>query len=150
MLVLGWIVVVIMAAIAVLILTGKGGCFIAGFNTASKKQKENYNVKLLNYICGIGLVVLTIIAAAGLALHGEFPASLHWLMPWGYLCLVFVVLVLSNTVCRKDVMTVILGSGKNNTRPHTGKISFEDIDMTANEADSSKNDQSSENNTPEA
>ncbi|MBR4753585.1 MAG: DUF3784 domain-containing protein, partial [Lachnospiraceae bacterium] len=45
------IVVIIIAALMVImgifILIGKGDMLIAGYNTASKKEKEKYNIKKL-------------------------------------------------------------------------------------------------------
>ncbi len=41
----GWSVVVIMAAMSIILLMGKGAFLIAGFNTSSKKEKARYNEK---------------------------------------------------------------------------------------------------------
>lgn len=104
MVVLGWFVIIIMAMISILILTGRGGCFIAGYNTSTRKEKEKYNEKLLYNICGGGLLLLTVIAAMGVIYKGIFPVVLRWMMPWGYLGILALMLILSNTVCRRDVV----------------------------------------------
>jgi hypothetical protein len=43
------------AAMAVLLLTGKGSFLIAGYNTANKEKKKRYNEKRLCRVMGSGL-----------------------------------------------------------------------------------------------
>lgn len=43
---------------AIVILAGKGDWMIAGYNTASKKEKEQVNIKRLRFIVGLFLLIV--------------------------------------------------------------------------------------------
>lgn len=55
-----WVVFTIMALISVLLLLGRGSWLIAGYNTASKEEKDKYNQKKLCRVIGVGMSVITI------------------------------------------------------------------------------------------
>ena len=98
---LGWIIVILFAVMSIVILSGKGNFLIAGYNTASKEEKEKYNVKRLNYIVGGGFSLITILLAVFIYFEGELPKYLQWLSPWGYLTIIALILILSNTIGKK-------------------------------------------------
>lgn len=98
---LGWAVVIIFAVISIVLLMGKGSFLIAGFNTANKEEKEKYNVKRLCRIVGGGFSLLTVVIAVDMYFKGELPYYLQWMMPWGYLTIIVLMLILSNTICKK-------------------------------------------------
>lgn len=56
-----WIVFVIFAIITGLFLSGRGGFFIAGYNTASPEQKAKYDEKKMCRYMGRGMLVITIL-----------------------------------------------------------------------------------------
>ena len=96
------IVLIIVAAIlvimGVLILIGKGDNLIAGYNTASKEEKAQYNVKRLRGLIGGLLIVL---APMMFLLKGEDTMA----ATWSFVALVFVlsivVVILANTWAKK-------------------------------------------------
>ena len=96
------IVLVIVAAIlvimGVLILIGKGDNLIAGYNTASKEERAQYNVKRLRGLIGGLLIVL---APMTFLLHGQDTMA----ATWSFVALVFVlcivVVILANTWAKK-------------------------------------------------
>ena len=98
---IGWIVVILLAILSIVLLIGKGSFLIAGFNTASKEEKQKYNVKLLCRIMGGGLSILTVLIGINIYFEGELPKYLQWTMPWGYLVVIALMLTLSNTICKK-------------------------------------------------
>ena len=98
---LSWALVGVLAVLSVVLLMGKGSFLVAGYNTASKKEKEKYDVKKLCRVVGGGLGVIAIIVGTELAYEFELPQGMQWLMPWGYLMVIATILVLANTVCRK-------------------------------------------------
>jgi len=51
------VLAVILVVMAIVILAGKGDWLIAGYNTASKEDKETVNVKRLRLIVGLLLLV---------------------------------------------------------------------------------------------
>ena len=56
-----WTAFGLIAIISVIFLTGHGVSLIAGYNTASKEEKEKYNAKKLCHYMGIGISVITIL-----------------------------------------------------------------------------------------
>ncbi len=52
------ILAVVLVVMAIIILAGKGDWMIAGYNTASKEEKETVNVKRLRLILGILLLII--------------------------------------------------------------------------------------------
>jgi uncharacterized BrkB/YihY/UPF0761 family membrane protein len=98
---LGWIVVILFAAMSILILSGKGNFLIAGYNTASKEEKEKYNIKRLRHIVGSGFSLLTVLLAIFIYFEGELPNYLQWIFPGGYLTIIAFIVILSNTICKK-------------------------------------------------
>ena len=96
------IVLIIVAAIllimGIIILIGKGDNLIAGYNTASKEEKEQYNIKRLRGLIGGILVVL---APMMLLLLGResLAATLSFVVLTFVLCIVMV--ILANTWAKK-------------------------------------------------
>ena len=52
------VLAIILVVMAIVILAGKGDWLIAGYNTASKEEKETVNVKRLRLIVGLLLLVI--------------------------------------------------------------------------------------------
>ncbi len=96
------IVVIIIAAIllimGIIILIGKGDNLIAGYNTASKEEKSQYNVKRLRVLVGGILVVL---APMMLLLLREESLTAPFSFVGLTLVLCFVVVILANTWAKK-------------------------------------------------
>jgi hypothetical protein len=53
------IIASIMAVLGILVLAGKGDALIAGYNTASKEEKEKVNIKRLRLLVGGLLLVIS-------------------------------------------------------------------------------------------
>lgn len=49
--------------VAVILFTGKGDILIAGYNTASKEEKEKCNIKRLRFLVGSIFILLTCLMA---------------------------------------------------------------------------------------
>ena len=96
------IVLIIVAAIlvimGVLILIGKGDNLIAGYNTASKEEKAQYNVKRLRGLIGGLLIAL---APMMLLLNGENTMTATWSFVSLVFVLCIVVVILANTWAKK-------------------------------------------------
>ena len=92
------IVLLIVAAplliMGIVILIGKGDNLIAGYNTASKEEKSQYNIKRLRGLIG-GLLVL--LAPMTVILLGEETMAATWSFVALTFVLSFVVVILANT-----------------------------------------------------
>ncbi|MDO4186151.1 MAG: DUF3784 domain-containing protein [Bacteroidales bacterium] len=89
---------VLLGMMGLIILFGKGDKLIAGYNTASKEEREQVNVKRLRLLMGGFMVVLAILAF--LIIEEE---SITSVMGFGAVMLVlaFVVIALANSWARK-------------------------------------------------
>jgi uncharacterized membrane protein len=74
----GWIVVIICGILSVVLLSGKGGFLIAGYNTARKEDKGKYNEKKLCYILGIGCSIITLVVAVNVYFGEAIPLFLKF------------------------------------------------------------------------
>ncbi len=99
---LGWVLVGILAVLSIVLLMGKGSFLIAGYNTASKQEKEKYDVKKLCRVVGAGFLIITIITGVNLYYEFNLSSSIKWIMPWGYLIVIAAITVLGNTICKKE------------------------------------------------
>lgn len=91
-------IAVLLGVMGLIILFGKGDKLIAGYNTASKEERELVNVKRLRLLMGGFLLVLAIMAF--LLIKEE---SITSVMGFGAVMLVlaFVVIALANSWARK-------------------------------------------------
>ena len=81
-----------------LVLIGKGDNLIAGYNTASKEERERYDIKRLRGLIG-GLMI--VLAPLLLLMIGKESMASIWSFCGISLVLCIVVLVLANTWAKK-------------------------------------------------
>ena len=96
------IVLIIVAAIlltmGIIVLIGKGDNLIAGYNTASKEEKSQYNIKRLRGLIGGLLIVMVPMM---LLLLREDSLATSFLFPALSIVLCIVVMILANTWAKK-------------------------------------------------
>lgn len=95
-----WVVVALLAILSVMWLMGKCGLLIAGFNTSSKEEKQRYDETKLCRVMGGGFSVITIILGIFTFYRFELPLAINWIIPWGVLGTLAVMVILANTICR--------------------------------------------------
>ena len=66
-----------LVAMGIIILVGKGDNLIAGYNTASRAEKEKVNLKRLRLLMGITLFVIALLCV--LRIFDDSPSSLFGL-----------------------------------------------------------------------
>lgn len=91
------IVAAIFVIMGVVILIGKGDNLIAGYNTASQKERAQYNIKRLRGLIGGLLIVL---APMLFLLHGETMAATGSFVALTVI-LCIIVVILANTWAKK-------------------------------------------------
>lgn len=97
--IVGWILAAIFFIMSILLICGKGSWLIAGYNTASKEEKEQYDKKKLCRAMGIFLLLITIATALLLTIEAEIMPLLYGT----FLVLSLIVVVIyTNTKCKKD------------------------------------------------
>lgn len=92
------IVALVCAVMGILVLIGKGDNLIAGYNTASKEERERYDIKRLRGLIG-GLMI--VLAPLLLLMIGKESMAAIWSFCGISLVLCIVVLVLANTWAKK-------------------------------------------------
>ena len=92
------IIAAIMAIMGIIVLIGKGDNLIAGYNTASKEEREQYHIKRLRGLIG-GLLVVMAPMIVLMLREETFTAT------WSFVGLTFIltiiVVVLANTWAKK-------------------------------------------------
>ena len=92
------IVALVCAVMGILVLIGKGDNLIAGYNTASKEERERYDIKRLRGLIG-GLMI--VLAPLLLLMIGKESMAAIWSFCGIVLVLCIVVVVLANTWAKK-------------------------------------------------
>ena len=96
------VVIIIVAALllimGIIILIGKGDNLIAGYNTASEKEKSQYNIKHLRGLIG-GLLIVLAPMIFLLEREDTMAAALSFVVLVFILCIV--VVILANTWAKK-------------------------------------------------
>jgi glucan phosphoethanolaminetransferase (alkaline phosphatase superfamily) len=92
------IVALVCAVMGILVLIGKGDNLIAGYNTASKEERERYDIKRLRGLIGGLMIVLAPLLL--LMIRKESMASI-WSFCAIVLVLCLVVILLANTWAKK-------------------------------------------------
>lgn len=96
-----YVVVTVLAIMAIMLLLGKGAWMIAGYNTATKEEKEKYNEKALCRVVGAGLALVAVLVFIMGIFQDVLPASMAVVSLIVIVVDVVAILVLGNTVCRK-------------------------------------------------
>ena len=92
------IVALVCAVLGILILLGKGDNLIAGYNTASKEEREQIDIKRLRGLVGGLLIVL---APMIVLLLGKESMESSWSFVGIVFVLCIVVVILANTWAKK-------------------------------------------------
>ena len=88
-----------MLIMGIVILIGKGDNLIAGYNTASKEEKSQYNIKRLRGLIG-GLLI--ILAPMTIILLGMETITAAWSYAAFTFVMTIVVVILANTWAKKN------------------------------------------------
>ena len=87
-----------LVAMGIIILAGKGDNLIAGYNTASRAEREKVNLKRLRLLMGITLFVIALLCV--LRIFDDSPSSLFGFCA-AIIFICIIVLVLANTWAMK-------------------------------------------------
>jgi len=93
--------VLVLAVLSILLMSGRGSWLIAGYNTASKQEKEKYDEKKLCRVIGGGLAVFALLMLGMVSFEHLLPASFAYVFVGIIILVVLVMLVLVNTFCKK-------------------------------------------------
>lgn len=93
-----YVLITVFVLIGILFLTGRGSFLIAGYNTASKEEKEKYDEKKLCKSMGVFMIVLSIMLAI-MAYVDTDEFALKMLYP--FIGAIVVEMIYANRCCKK-------------------------------------------------
>lgn len=96
-----WIVLVGLAILSLVLLSGHGAGLIAGYNTASEEEKNQYDQKKLCRVIGAGMLVITILTLILTLWGAVLPAAFVYIFLVLVILDVVAMIVLANTICKK-------------------------------------------------
>lgn len=91
-----WVMIGIFLAMSIAFLMGKGASLIAGYNTASRKEKDRYNEKRLCQVMGIGTLMITL-SLVGMAVFQEKATAISSVIM--LLSVVFILVASNSKMC---------------------------------------------------
>ncbi|WP_455719685.1 DUF3784 domain-containing protein [Agathobacter sp.] len=97
-----WAIFAIFTVLSIVLLSGHGSWFISGYNTASKEEKAKYDEKKLCRTMGIGMSVIAILILIMGLFENFLPAFFVYIALGIIVCDVIVIIILGNTLCRKE------------------------------------------------
>ncbi|MBO5541706.1 MAG: DUF3784 domain-containing protein [Muribaculaceae bacterium] len=87
--------------LGIFVLSGWGDSLIAGYNTASKKEQQKYDIKRLRLIVALILFIVPVVISTPLFLGKEDNDMAHIVTTIVCVIVVIVGVVLANTWCKK-------------------------------------------------
>ncbi|MBQ9988568.1 MAG: DUF3784 domain-containing protein [Clostridia bacterium] len=96
-----WAVFAVLVLMSIILLSGRGARLIAGYNTASKKGKNEYDEKKLSRVAGAGLSVMTVSVFIMAMWKEALPSVFICIFQAIAVIDCVVMIVLMNTVCKR-------------------------------------------------
>ena len=96
-----WIVFSLLFVVSIILLSGHGSGLIAGYNTASKEEKERINQKKLCRIVGAGLLPIAVLILVMAILFETLPSFFVYIFVLFTLLDAVMIIVLANTRTKK-------------------------------------------------
>lgn len=95
-----WIVFGLIASLSILLLSGHGAGLIAGYNTARRMEKEEFDRKKLCRVVGMFLAVIALFILAMAIWNEVLPIAFVYVFMGVIVIGAIITVVLLNTVCR--------------------------------------------------
>ena len=96
-----WIITLLFIGLAIVILLGKGDWLIAGYNTASKQEKEQVNIKRLRLVVAAILVLTVAVLDIPFIIGQEKNTTAHMVTVMVVLYITITGIIVANTWCKR-------------------------------------------------
>lgn len=96
-----WVIFGFLVILSILLISGHGSWLIAGYNTASEKDKSKYDAKRLCKVTGIGIAVVSVLILVMDLFEEVLPAGFACVSAGIIILDCLVMIILCNTICRK-------------------------------------------------
>lgn len=97
-----WIVFALFVILTIVFLSGHGSEWIAGYNTASKEEKERYDKKKLCRVMGCGMAVISVMILVMAIWYEALSVSFIYVFATVVISDGIAIIVLSHTICKKE------------------------------------------------
>ena len=94
-------ITLMLVALAIIILKGRGDGLIAGYNTASKEKQEKYNIKRLRIVVAAMILFVPALLLVAACFDDITGITMDFLPVLLLLIVVIVGIILANTWCKK-------------------------------------------------
>ena len=94
-------ITLMLVALAIVILKGRGDGLIAGYNTASKEKQEKYNIKRLRIVVAAMILFVPAFLLVAACFDDITGSTMDFLPVLLLLIVVIVGIILANTWCKK-------------------------------------------------
>lgn len=96
-----YILIVLLAVLAILILSEKAGWLIAGYNTMSDNDRQKYNYKRLCRVIGGCIIAIDILLIISCAIGEAMTDKMENVFSFLEIAIAILTVILANTICRK-------------------------------------------------
>lgn len=96
-----WIIFIIFIVISAMLISGRGGWLISGYNTASKEEKSKYDEKKLCRVTGIGMAIIAVLILVMGLFQDSLPANFAYISIGIILIDVLGIMIIGNFYCKK-------------------------------------------------
>lgn len=98
---IAWIGFAIFAVLSIVLISGHGGGFISGYNTAREEEKAKYDEKKLCRTTGVGMAVIAVLILIMGLFEDVLPADFAYVSLGIIVIDCLIIIIVSNTICRK-------------------------------------------------
>ena len=96
-----WVLLLVLAIISIVLISGHGSWLVSGYNTAPKEEKEKYDRKKLCRVTGTGLGVVTVLIFFMGLFENVLPAGFLYAAIGIILADALLIVIGCNTICKK-------------------------------------------------
>ncbi len=97
---ISWVGFAFFLVVSIVLISGHGAGFIAGYNTASKEEQAKYNTKKLCRVTGIGMAVIALLILVMSIWEAVLPAYTAYIALGIISVDCVAIIVLGNTYCK--------------------------------------------------
>ena len=96
-----WVIFVLFVILSIILISGHGSGLIAGYNTATKEEKDKYDARKICRFTGIGMAVVAILILIMGLFEDVLPVEFAYISVGIIVLDCLILIIVINTICRK-------------------------------------------------
>ncbi len=96
-----WVALALLVIMTIVLLSGKGSGLVAGFNTMSKEEQDQYDAKKLSRVVGYGFIIIDLMIFVMILGENVLPAWFAYVVVAVILLDVIGIILIGNFLCKK-------------------------------------------------